>query len=125
MKWSDEERRRCLQMVRQGKSQSEIAAALGRTKDGVQQYISRMRKIDPVAWKTHYRPKEVSTQKCWNCYFASGAEENGWKCPWAARLQPVEGWDATEVDYILHSTFYGYKRSRTYAIKDCPRFKEG
>ncbi len=111
-------------MIRQGLSYSEIGYVLGRDKESVSHFVCAKRKKDPGVWRKYATKKAPSTQKCNTCYYASGAKKNGWKCPWADRLEPVEGWDAIpsdkteshgKVETVIH----------TFDIRDCPRYERG
>lgn len=125
MKWTEEDRLRCLQMVRQGHTYAEMGLAMGREPNSVKRYVQRMRRENPTVWKKIKVIKPNKAQKCWTCSYAGGARKNGWKCPWADRLIPVEGWTAEAVNYYLHNTNTGVQRSRTWAVFDCPHYEEG
>ena len=47
---------------------------------------------------------------CWDCQRAAGKE----MCSWAARLEPVEGWDAVET--IVNQD------TNSYSVRACPLF---
>ena len=132
--WSPDEIETCLKLYRAGEKSSVIADTIGRTQRSVKQFILRRRRIDPDTWriverkpKTTIRQKtgKPNTQKCDDCYYASGATRNGWKCPWADRLQPVKGWDATAVEYKVHNTNAATRVDMTWAIHDCPGYEKG
>lgn len=125
MRWTIEEERACLQMVRQGMSNADIAEVLGRARESVTHFICAKRKKEPGVWKRINASGKPKHQKCDTCYYASGATKNRWKRPWADRLEPVEGWTADPVKYVLHNTNSGTKVTGTYAIHDCPRYEVG
>ena len=59
----------------------------------------------------------MAEQLCWSCSKACGGSD----CPWADKLQPVEGWKATR------KTMWGKKAPiETFHIVECPLYeKEG
>lgn len=124
MRWTFDDQRHCLQLVRQGKTYAEIAKELGRSTDTVSRYICRMRKLDPRTWRRR-AARPGSKQICWTCRFASRPREDGWLCPWASKLQPVEGWEATEVHREIYSTGNIKEIQHTYSITGCPHYEEG
>ena len=124
MKWTFEDQRQCLQLIRRGKSYSEIGEIMGRSKDAVARYVKKQRKIEPHIWRK-ITPKKVGVQLCWGCYYASGATKNGWKCPWADRLEPVEGWTAKLEEYEHYVSGNVQTMTRTWNITACPHFEEG
>jgi transcriptional regulator with XRE-family HTH domain len=59
--------------------------------------------------------------KCWDCALATGSvdiDDAGRGCPWARRLRPVPGWEATETK-IKFST---KMRASSYIVHKCPLF---
>ena len=122
--WTKDEERYCLKLVRQGKTYQAIADEMGLTKKVVSYYISKKRKEQPRVWKRIHTEKRC-TQSCVDCFFGSGAERDGWKCPWADRLEPVPGWDAVSIPYYLHNTQSGVRYDVTFDIKSCPHFDRG
>ncbi len=124
MRWTKNDERRCLQMIREGKSYPEIAETLGRNRESVAKFVCKQRKNDPGTWRRISTGKK-NDQPCPVCYYGSGATKDGWKCPWADRLEPVPGWDAEMVPYYLHNTQSGVRYDRTWSIKSCPHFERG
>lgn len=53
---------------------------------------------------------------CWECGRATG----GKGCPWADKLEPVEGWTATETE----TTAY-WNSDSSYTVHECPLFIKG
>jgi len=47
---------------------------------------------------------------CWRCARAGGG------CPWSARLEPVPGWTARQVEGTQHN-------GDTYKVEACPLFQ--
>lgn len=69
--------------------------------------------VDPNA------PKQPT--KCWDCALATGSvdiDDAGRGCPWARRLRPVPGWEATETK-IRFST---KMRASSFIVHECPLF---
>lgn len=62
------------------------------------------------------KKKPTGDTICWDCKRATG----GQGCPWADKLEPVEGWEAeqTKIKYYL-------EEYASYKVKKCPLFKEG
>lgn len=120
MTWTKDEEHLCLQMIRQGKNYAEIATALGREKNSVASFVKHKRQRDPSIWKKIAKASATTHQKCETCYYASGAVKNGFKCPWADRLEPVPGWDATPT---IKNNQISY--SESFEIRDCPHYEEG
>lgn len=124
MRWSREEELACHQMIRQGMSYSQIGEVLGRDKDSVAHFVCAKRKKDPGTWRRYATKNAPSKQKCNDCFYASGARKNGWKCPWADRLEPVKGWDATPTTTTeKHTTVESVIES--FDIRDCPHYEFG
>ena len=122
--WTIDDERHCLRLVRQGKPYSEIATEIGRSKEAVAKFISKKRKEEPGMWRRRVASGKASLQPCWDCFYASGATKDGWKCPWAGHLKPVPGWDAE----LVHLKCYQSNvktETLTYSIKSCPRFERG
>lgn len=71
--------------------------------------------------KVMYRP-----QLCWKCKKADGSGD----CPWANKLQPVEGWKANKVIRTKleavgskNNRFKYRRKIKSYEIIECPLFK--
>ena len=58
----------------------------------------------------------MAEQLCWSCSKACGGSD----CPWANKLQPVEGWKATKKTGMD----CGHKITK-YHVKKCPLYKKG
>ena len=58
----------------------------------------------------------MAEQLCWSCSKACGGSD----CPWANKLQPVEGW--TAIQRIIKDC--GHKTTH-YRITKCPLFEKG
>lgn len=123
--WTKDEERYILMLYRRGLSYPKIAEELGVSKRMVITFIDRKRKTNPRTWQKRDNHTKRCTQPCIVCYFGSGAERDGWKCPWADRLEPVPGWDAVAVPYYLNNTQSGVRYDVTFDIKSCPRFERG
>ena len=108
-------------------SYSQIGEVLGRDKDSVAHFVCAKRKKDPGTWRRYATKNAPSKQKCNDCYYASGATKNGFKCPWADRLEPVPGWTATPRPYYINNTCGGVppKLDTTYQVEACPHYEEG
>ena len=57
----------------------------------------------------------MAEQLCWSCSKACGGSD----CPWANKLQPVEGWTAKPS--IVMSN---YHQINTYRIIECPLYEK-
>lgn len=57
---------------------------------------------------------------CWRCKNAVPDKKKGTGCSWSKSFEPVEGWDAKEVQIKL----YEGKSCTSYIVKKCPMFKE-
>lgn len=53
---------------------------------------------------------------CWSC----GRSTGGKGCPWADKLEPVEGWTATKT-----AIKYFWGDNESYVVHKCPLFIEG
>lgn len=58
----------------------------------------------------------MAEQLCWSCSKACGGSD----CPWANKLQPVEGWVATK-----KTTKDCGQEVVSYRITECPLFEKG
>ena len=59
--------------------------------------------------------KKMAEQLCWSCSKACGGSD----CPWANKLQPVEGWEAKK------KIICGQKKPiETYHITKCPLYEK-
>lgn len=124
MKWTRDDIHQCLMLVRQGKTYAEISDEMGRSQEAIAKFVGKMRKLDPSAWR-RIAKKTDPPQLCWSCQYASRPRKDGWICPWAKNLTPVEGWTATIVQKEQY--YFGNIKEvvTTYSITECPEFKEG
>lgn len=124
MRWTIEEERSCLRMIRAGMTYDEIGETLGRNSDSIAHYVHWKRKKEPGIWRKIGTKGMPKRQLCETCYYASGAIKNGFKCPWADRFEPVEGWDASPT---RKRNQYGktFVYVDSYIIRVCPHYEEG
>ena len=59
-------------------------------------------------------------QRCWTC--VHGAPKKDDPCPWSTRFKPVPGWTAWPSQLRASGNFQAVD---SYAIADCPLYKEG
>lgn len=124
MKWTFDDQRQCLQLVRQGKTYAEIAEAMGRERSAVGKFVQKMRRSDPGTWR-RIAARPSHPQLCWSCRFASRPREDGWLCPWAARLEPVQGWTASTEVKTRYVSGNIKESTLAYSISECPHFEKG
>ena len=76
------------------------------------------RKHHFCSWKCYLKneeAKKMAEQLCWSCSKACGGSD----CPWANKLQPVEGWTAKPS--IVMSN---YHQINTFRIIECPLYEK-
>lgn len=123
MKWTRDDIYQCLMLVHQGKTYAEISEAMGRSQEAIAKFVGKMRKLDPSVWRRMVK-KTDPPQLCWSCRYASRPRKDGWICPWAKNLTPVEGWTANLVQKEQYATGNIKEVVTTYSITECPEFKE-
>jgi hypothetical protein len=120
--WTKERRQIYIRMREAGYTHRQIANALDLEYSQVKSFSS---KLGRVPNRRGVNTQKRSDQLCWLCKYAGGARrKDGWKCPWADRLKPVEGWTAEAVPY------YDYNNnrqltSRTWRVTACPEYENG
>lgn len=62
-------------------------------------------------------PIETKETLCWKCRKATNPQ--GSDCEWAAKLQPVEGWEAIPTQLYISAKKY----SPSYKVISCPKFE--
>lgn len=102
--WTREDYDKLTELVEAGKSKREIAKIMGRSEQAVN---LRCYMIDAKApgRKEREEPEEPRGTICWRC---NKACIRG--CSWAARFEPVPGWDAKP-------------NGRSYHVDACPEFE--
>ena len=80
--------------------------------------IKVVKRIEPTG---HVSEGESNGQTlCWRCKRSRLIK--GVACSWAARFEPVDGWQAVETH---RKTDYVGDETRSYCVKSCPQFLEG
>lgn len=104
--WTQEMDRKMLDLRAKGKSMAAIAVEMGRCEQVVRK---RLHELDPHPIKEWRGP---DSSLCWYCARSVGTD----RCSWAARFEPVPGWDARRRDK---------DSGESYFVRNCPQFKEG
>lgn len=106
IEWTREMDRQMLALRAKGRSMAAIAVEMGQREQAVRE---RLYDLDPrpIRWSGR-----SDSSICWYCARAVGADQ----CCWAARFEPVPGWDARRRDK---------EGGESYFVYDCPQFEEG
>lgn len=107
--WTGEEDDRLEELAEAGKSRREIAAIMGRSESAIRQRCNMLDikkpRTEQDRRKEREEPAEPKGTLCWRC---NKACTRG--CSWAARFEPVSGWDATP-------------NGKSYQVNACPEFE--
>lgn len=63
------------------------------------------------------RRAKMKDTLCWDCEKAVGGSD----CPWANKLEPVEGWEAISTTVKMTPG----RGVESFVVKKCPMFKRG